>query len=105
MYYILNGTGNGKIRVLVRIVSPAYIGGLYKMKLTIKKSKISSYGCVRWDVSINDNPVHVIMARDANGDLLLTWCDKDLDVCTVKMLRGSQLRELKALLKAISYTL
>ena len=75
------------------------------MKLTIKKSKISSYGCVRWDVSINDNPVPVIMARDANGDLLLTWSDKDYDICTVKMCRGVQLYELKALCKALSYTL
>lgn len=75
------------------------------MKLTIKKSKISSYGCVRWDVSINDNPVPVIMARDANGDLLLTWCDKDYVVCTVKMCRGEKLYELKALCKALSYTL
>lgn len=75
------------------------------MKLTIKKSKISSYGCVRWDVSINDNPVPVIMARDANGDLCVTWCDRQLNVCTVKMCRGVRLHELKALCMALSYTL
>lgn len=75
------------------------------MRVTIKKSKLSSYGCVRWEVSVNENPVTVNMVRYANGDIALTWCDKDLDVCTVRMCRGSQLRELTALLKAISYTL
>lgn len=75
------------------------------MKVTIKKSKISSYGCVRWEISINENPVKVFMACYADGDIALTWCDRSFDVCTVKMLRGSQLRELKVLLNAISYTL
>lgn len=75
------------------------------MKITVKKSNLSSYGCARWEVSINENPVTVSMVRHVNGDIALTWCDKDIDVCTVRMCRGSQLRELKALLKAISYTL
>ena len=73
------------------------------MKVTIKKSKLSSYGRVRWELSINGKPV--IMVRHANGDLCLTWCDKDFDICTVKMLPGAQLRETKALFKALSYTL
>lgn len=75
------------------------------MKIAVKKSKLSTYGCVRWEISINENPVTVNMVRYADGDIALTWCDKDFDVCTVKMLRGSQLHELKVLLKAISYTL
>ena len=75
------------------------------MKITVKKSKLSSYGCVRWEISINENPVNVYMVRYADGDIALTWCDKDFDVCTVKMLRGVQLHELKVLLKAICYTL
>lgn len=75
------------------------------MKVTIKKSKISSYGCVRWEVSINGHPVIMNRIPTSNGDLCLTWCDKDFDICTVKMYRGSQLYELKALFKALSYTL
>lgn len=75
------------------------------MKIAVKKSKISSYGIVRWELSINDNPVPAIMVRDANGDLCVTWCDKQLDVCTVKMCRGASLNELKVLCKALSYTL
>lgn len=73
------------------------------MIITVKKSKLSSYGIVRWEVSINGKPV--IMVRHANGDLCLTWCDKDFDICTVKLYRGAPLYELKALLKALSYTL
>lgn len=73
------------------------------MKVTIKKSKISSYGRVRWELSINGKPV--IMARQPNGEIWLTWCDKDFDICTVKMFPSSQLYEIKALLKALSYTL
>lgn len=75
------------------------------MKITIKKSNISSYGCARWEVTINDCPVPVFMARNADGDICLTWCDKDFDVCTVKMYRGTQLKEMKALFKALSCTL
>ena len=75
------------------------------MKITVKKSKISSYGIVRWELFINGSPVPVIMVRNANGELCITWCDKDFDICTVKMYRGASLYELKALLKALSYTL
>lgn len=75
------------------------------MKITVKKSKLSSYGVVRWELFINDNPVPVIMVRDAKGELCLTWCDRDLNVSTVKMCRGEKLYELKALCKALSYTL
>lgn len=73
------------------------------MRLTVKKANISSYCRARWEVSINGKPV--IMARHANGDLCLTWCDKDFDICTIKMLPGTQLYETKALFKALSYTL
>lgn len=73
------------------------------MKVTVKKSKISSYGRVRWELSINGKSI--IMARNGNGELCLTWCDADFDICTVKMYRGASLYELKALLKALSYTL
>lgn len=76
-----------------------------EMKVTIKKSKISSYGCARWEVTINDCPVHVFMVRNADGDICLTWCDKNFDICTVKMFRGAPMSELKALFKALSYTL
>lgn len=73
------------------------------MRVTVKKSNISSYCRVRWELSINGKPV--IMARQANGEIWLTWCDKDFDICTVKMLPGSPLRDTKALFKALSYTL
>lgn len=73
------------------------------MKVTIKKSKLSSYGRVRWELSINGKPV--IMVRHENGEVWFTWCDKDFDICTVKMLSGSPLYEAKALFKALSYTL
>ena len=73
------------------------------MKVTVKKSNISSYGRVRWELSINGKPV--IMARQASGEVWFTWCDKDFDICTVKMLSGSPLYEAKALFKALSYTL
>ena len=73
------------------------------MKVTIKKSKLSSYGRIRWEISINGKPV--IMVRHANGELCLTWCDKDYDICTVKMFPGAALYETKALFKALSYTL
>ena len=73
------------------------------MKVTIKKSKISSYVRVRWELSINGKPV--MMVRQANGEIWLTWCDKDFDICTVKMFPGSPLYEAKALFKALSYTL
>lgn len=73
------------------------------MKITVKKSKISSYKMPRWELSINGKPV--IMARNGNGELCLTWCDKDFDICTVKMYRGSAPSELKTLCKALSYTL
>lgn len=75
------------------------------MKITVKKSKLSSYGIARWEVFINGSPVPVIMVRNANGEICLTWCDADFDICTVKMYRGASLYELKALLKALSYTL
>ena len=77
--------------------------GEKKMKVTIKKSNISSYGRVRWELSINGKPV--IMVRHENGEVWFTWCDKDFDICTVKMLSGSPLYEAKALFKALSYTL
>lgn len=73
------------------------------MKVTVKKSNISSHGRIRWELSINGKPV--IMVPQENGETWLTWCDKDFDICTVKMLSGSPLYELKALLKALSYTL
>ena len=73
------------------------------MRVTVKKSNISSYGRVRWELSINGKPV--IMVRHENGETWFTWCDKDFDICTVKTLPGSQLYELKALFKALSYTL
>lgn len=75
------------------------------MKVTIKKSKISSYGAVRWEVSINGHPVIMNRIPTGNGDLCLTWCDKNFDICTVKMFRGAPMSELKALFKALSYTL
>lgn len=74
-----------------------------KMKVTVKKSNLSSYGRVRWELSINGKPV--IMVRHENGEVWFTWCDKDFDICTVKTLPGSPLYELKALFKALSYTL
>lgn len=77
--------------------------GEKKMRVTIKKSKLSSYGRIRWELSINGKPV--IMARQPNGEIWLTWCDKDFDICTVKMFPGAPLYETKALLKALSYTL
>lgn len=73
------------------------------MRVTVKKSNISSYGRVRWVLSINGKPV--IMVREENGEVWFTWCDKDFDTCTVKMLSGSPLYEAKALFKALSYTL
>lgn len=73
------------------------------MRVTVKKSNISSYGRVRWELSINGKPV--IMVLQENGETLLTWCDKDFDICTVKILSGSPLYETKALFKALSYTL
>lgn len=75
------------------------------MCVTVKKSKLSSYGIVRWELFINGSPVPVIMVRNANGELCITWCDKDFDICTVKMCRGSSPSELKTLCKALSYTL
>lgn len=77
--------------------------GEKEMKVTVKKSNISSYGRVRWELSINGKPV--IMVLQENGETLLTWCDKDFDICTVKILSGSPLYETKALFKALSYTL
>lgn len=73
------------------------------MKVAIKKSNLSGYGSIIWEISINGKPV--FMVRHANGDLCLTWCDKDYDICTVKMFPGATLYEMKALLKALSYTL
>ena len=73
------------------------------MKVTIKKSNISSYGRVRWELSINGKPV--ITVPQENGETWFTWCDKDFDICTVKMFPGSPLYETKALFKALSYTL
>ena len=75
------------------------------MKLTVKKSKLSTYGIVKWEISINNNPVPVIMARYADGNLCLTWCDRNLNVGTVKMCRGASSSDLKALCSALSYTL
>lgn len=73
------------------------------MRVTVKKSDLCSYGRIRWELSINGKPV--IMVLQENGDTMLTWCDKDFDICTVKILSGSQLYETKALFKALSYTL
>lgn len=73
------------------------------MRVTIKKSDISSYGRVRWELSINGKPV--IMARQPNGQIWFTWCDKDFDICTVTMLSNSTLYEMKSLLKGLSYIL
>lgn len=75
------------------------------MRVTVKKSKLSSYGIARWELFINGSPVPVIMVRNAMGELCITWCDKDFDVCTVKLYPGTQLCELKAFFKALSYTL
>ena len=75
------------------------------MKITVKKSKLSSYGVARWELFINGSPVPVIMVRNANGELCITWCDKDFDISTVKMYKGSAPSELRALCKALSYTL
>ena len=83
--------------------SLSYISRCKEMRVTVKKSNISSYGRVRWEVSINGKPV--IMVRHENGEVWFTWCDKDFDICTVKMLSGSPLYETKALFKALSYTL
>ena len=73
------------------------------MRVTVKKSNISSYGRVRWELSINGKPV--IMVPQENGETWLTWCDKDFDICTVKMLSNSTLYEMKSLLKGLSYIL
>lgn len=70
------------------------------MRVTIKKAAAYKCGIVKWYVYI-DGKAPAIMAREADGDLSVTWCDSDFDVCTVKMCRGAALRELKALFKAI----
>lgn len=74
------------------------------MKLTAKKYKMYPSGLVKWHISV-DNKFPVDMHRNANGEICLTWCDADFDICTVKMYRGSTLKELQTLLKALSYTL
>lgn len=74
------------------------------MKITAKKYKMYPSGAVKWHISI-DNKCPVDMYRNGNNEICLTWCDKDFDICTVKMYRGASLYEIKALLKALSYTL
>ena len=73
------------------------------MRVTVKKSNLSIFGRIRWELFINGKPV--IMVPQENGETWFTWCDKDFDICTVKMLPDSPLYETKALFKALSYTL
>lgn len=74
------------------------------MKITAKKYKAYPSGMFKWHISI-DGKCPVDMYRNGNNEICLTWCDADFDICTVKMYRGSTLKELQTLLKALSYTL